>query len=283
MPHAIFIRAHNYGSNLCPLHTYGRWSLATCIGQPARLKHFEHHATSVLVGQCRSLATNDHKYVMGISIAIINHHHINYLEIMNLISQFTIRVLGETKILQLYTLTNPEFHAHFPHAKVYSLYQKQSWENLELSWHEHTTFRWAPKTPPCGWPVTTAGSFPPVLPISGWATVVAPYKTCVPTSSPLGCLPSCLPFCTSGGRGCKDYEAARVILELKLHYSDYTIQNNTVWACAQQRRWWDDVSIGNSRSQWYVLICDVVCVSLRLMETYASHIHNWFILLALYT
>ena len=35
-----------YGQN----YTSGRWALATCIGQPARLiQHFEHHATSVLV------------------------------------------------------------------------------------------------------------------------------------------------------------------------------------------------------------------------------------------
>ena len=52
---------------LWPKHTSGRWSLATCIGQPTRLQHFEHHATSVLVSQYRSLATNDQKYVFDIS------------------------------------------------------------------------------------------------------------------------------------------------------------------------------------------------------------------------
>ena len=48
-------------------HTSGRWSLATCIGQSARLQHFEHHATSVLVGQYRSLATNDQNYILAIT------------------------------------------------------------------------------------------------------------------------------------------------------------------------------------------------------------------------
>ena len=33
-------------------HTFGRWSLATCIGQPARLQHDVRNVISLLVGQC---------------------------------------------------------------------------------------------------------------------------------------------------------------------------------------------------------------------------------------
>ena len=52
---------------LCPTHTSGRRSLAICIGQPARLQHFEHHhIVSVLVGRYKSLVTNDQKYVLAI-------------------------------------------------------------------------------------------------------------------------------------------------------------------------------------------------------------------------
>ena len=49
--HRILLADHRMATWLWPKHTSGRWSLATCIGQPARLQHFEHHATNVLVGQ----------------------------------------------------------------------------------------------------------------------------------------------------------------------------------------------------------------------------------------
>ena len=41
----------------------------TCIDQPARLQHDVRNVINVLVGQCRSLATNDQKYVLGINPA----------------------------------------------------------------------------------------------------------------------------------------------------------------------------------------------------------------------
>ena len=47
------------------------WSVVASdfvLGHPARLQHFEHHATSVLVCQYKSLATNDQKYVLAITL-----------------------------------------------------------------------------------------------------------------------------------------------------------------------------------------------------------------------
>ena len=55
---------------LCSKHTSGRWSLATCIGQPACLQHDVRNVICMLVGQYRS--TDYQKYVLGISLPILN-------------------------------------------------------------------------------------------------------------------------------------------------------------------------------------------------------------------
>ena len=62
--------------HLGPKHTSGRWSLATLIGQPARLQHGVRNVISVLVGQYRSLATNDQKYVWAFILAVVSRRQV---------------------------------------------------------------------------------------------------------------------------------------------------------------------------------------------------------------
>ena len=70
--------------------------------------------------------------------------------------------------------------------------------NNYLGTQPFVPFDGLPKTCPCGWPPLIQLVAYQFCRFLGGQQEVTPYSTCVPTSSHLGCLPSCPPFRTSG-------------------------------------------------------------------------------------